>query len=316
MKRWIWGLIVVAGMVAALRLLARFPWADTGTALLDVHLPLLAVAILINLVSPLAKGWAWHLLLRRVAPHSWRLALEATLVGAAVNSVSVGVTGDAARVALLVRRGGVPVRATTLAVAWSRVVEAIGLALFLALAPLALRLPPSLRGVQLGAAAAILTVFALARIRGWARLIARLPRSLRGPAAELARMGWGPRLVAPVALAGVNWLAQWATYFLVLRATGLAVSVAAAFTALLAANLGTLGRLTPGGVGLIQAAIVGALLPFGVPAERAVAAGLALQAIQVLPILGLAIALVGWSGVRNLMAAKQAAAPEGVDAAA
>jgi hypothetical protein len=53
-----------------------------------------------------------------------------------------------------------------------------------------------------------------------------------------------------------------------------------------------------------------------VPAERAVAAGLALQAIQVLPILGLAVALVGWSGVRGLMAAKVTGAPEGIDAAA
>jgi uncharacterized membrane protein YbhN (UPF0104 family) len=76
------------------------------------------------------------------------------------------------------------------------------------------------------------------------------------------------------------------------------VSGAAAFTALLAANLGSLGRLTPGGIGLMQAAIVGALLPFGIGAERAVAGGLVLQAIQVLPVLGLAGALVGWTGIR------------------
>ncbi len=298
MKRWMWGLVVLAGLAAAVRLLARFPWGDTGAALLGAHLPLLAAAIGVNLVSPVAKGWAWHLLLQRVAPHRWRTAQEATIVGTAVNSVSVGVTGDAARVALLVRKEGVPVRAATLAVAWSRVVEAIGLALFLALAPLVLHLPPALRGVQWGAAGAILTVFVLARLRGWARLIVRLPRSFRGPAVELARMGLGPRLVAPVALACLNWLAQWATYYLALRATGLDVSGAAAFTALLAANLGSLGRLTPGGVGLMQAAIVGALLPFGIAAERAVAGGLVLQAIQVLPVLGLAGALVGWSGIR------------------
>jgi uncharacterized membrane protein YbhN (UPF0104 family) len=101
----------------------------------------------------------------------------------------------------------------------------------------------------------------------------------------------------------VNWVVQWATYDLVLRAAGLALPVSASLVALLAVNIGGVGRLTPGNLGVTQAAVVAALLPYHVAAERAVAAGLALQAIQVLPILGLAAALVGWSGLRRLMSA-------------
>ena len=315
-KRWLWGLVILAGLVAALRLLVRFPWPETVAAFLAMHIPLLIAALALNLLSPLAKGWAWHLLLQPIAPHRWRSAQEATYVGTAVNSISVGVTGDAARVSLLVRRDGVPLRATVLSVAWTRVVEAIGLALFLVLAPFLLRLPPPLRGLQLAAGAALLTVFALSRFRRWARVIVRLPRVLRGSVATIARMSVGTRLAVPVLFGLANWVVQWATYDLVLRAAGLDLPGGGSLTALLAVNLGGFGRLTPGNLGVVQAAMVGALLPFGVPAERAVAAGLALQAIQVLPILGLAVAMVGWSGVRGLMAAKDNGAHEGMDAAA
>lgn len=300
MKRWIWGLIVVAGLGAAVRLMWRFPWPETGAAIAAMHPLLLLAALGVNLLSPLAKGWAWHLLLLPVAPHRWRSAQEATLVGSAINSISMGVTGDAARVSLLVKRERVPVKATVLSVAWTRVVEGVGLALFLVLAPLLIHVPAPVRGLQLGGAVALGTVFVLSRFGRWARLIVRLPRVLRQPAALLARMSVGTRLVAPVLFALGNWVVQWATYDLVLRAAGLSLPVAGSLTALLAVNIGGVGRLTPGNLGVTQAAVVGALLPFGVAPERAVAAGLALQAIQVLPILGLAAALVGWSGLRRL----------------
>lgn len=299
MKRWLLGMVVLVGLALAARLLLRFPWSATGSALLAVSPSLLVAATVVNLVSPLTKGWAWHLLLGRVARHRWRTAQKATFVGAAVNSIGVGVTGEAARVALIVAEDGVSVRAATLAVAWVIAVEGIGLALFLAVGPTLVRLPAAVRGLQLGAAAGIVTVFALSRYTGWARLIAHLPRGLRAPAIEFARMGVGVRLVAPIALILVNWIAQWMTYLLALRAAAPSVSVAAAFTAVLAVNLGTIGRLTPGNVGVTQAAVVGALVVFGVPADRALAGSLALQAVQVLPILGIAAALVGWTEMRH-----------------
>ena len=300
MKRWIWALVVIAGLAAALRLMVHFPWPETGAALAAMHPLLLLAALVVNLLSPLAKGQAWHLLLRPVASHRWRSAQEATLVGSAVNSISMGVTGDAARVTLLARREAVPVSTAVLSVAWTRVVEAMGLALFLVLAPTFMHVPAAVRGLQLGAAAALATVFALSRFGRWARLIVRLPRVLRRPATQLARMSVGTRMAMPVACALANWMVQWATYDLVLRAAGLALPVSASLTALLAVNIGGVGRLTPGNLGVTQAAVVGALLPYHVAAERAVAAGLALQAVQVLPVLGLAAALVGWSGLRRL----------------
>ncbi len=301
--RWVWGAATVAGLVAVSVLLLRFPWRTTVQTLEAVNAALLATALLINLVSPLAKGWAWHLLLAPVAPNRWWVAQEANLIGTAVNSVAAGVTGEAARISLIVQRDAVPLRAAVLSVVWTRAVEALGLALFLVLAPFALHLSRTLRGLQLGAGVALVAVLAVSRLRGWQGLIARLPASLRAGAAELAEMSWGGRLIAPTALALVSWAAEWATYHLTLRAVHLPVSYAASFTALIAVNVGGLIRVTPGNVGVLQAAMVGALLPFGIAAEQAVAGGLALQAIEVLPVLALALAVAGRSGLVRRIAA-------------
>jgi uncharacterized membrane protein YbhN (UPF0104 family) len=104
-------------------------------------------------------------------------------------------------------------------------------------------------------------------------------------------LGW------PLLLSVVNWLGQWLTYQLVFVASGLPVPPVASFLALVASNAGLLLRLTPGNVGVMQGAIALVLLPFGIPADRAVVAGLVLQAVQVLPVLALALLLTGGHGL-------------------
>jgi len=301
--RWAWGVATLAGLVAVSVLVLRFPWQHTFQVLAAVNVGLLATALLINLLSPLAKGWAWHLLLQPVAANRWWVAEEANLIGTAVNSIAAGVSGEAARISLIMRRDTVPLRPAVLSVVWSRGVEALGLGLFLVLAPLVLELPAPLRGLQIGAGAALVAALALTRVRGLGDLIAKLPASLRAGAAELAEMSWGGRLIAPTALALVSWAAEWATFHLTLRAVHIPASYAASFTALIAVNVGGLIRVTPANVGVMQAALVGALVPFGVAADQAVAGGLALQAIEVLPVLALAFAVAGWTGLVSLMTA-------------
>jgi uncharacterized membrane protein YbhN (UPF0104 family) len=115
-------------------------------------------------------------------------------------------------------------------------------------------------------------------------------------------MSWGGRLIGPTALGLLSWAAEWATYHLTLRAVHVPASYAASFTALIAVNLGGVVRLTPANVGVMQAAMVGALLPFGIAADQAVASGLALQAIEVLPILALALMVAGWAGLKRRIA--------------
>ena len=300
--RSVWWTAGIGAVIVAGAMFFRFPWQHTSEILQNVDPALLTAALLVNLVSPFAKGWAWHLLLKPVAPNRWRVAQEANLIGTAVNTLAAGVAGEAVRISMIMKRDAVPFRPALLSVAWSRAVEGLGLALFLVLAPFALHLSQTLRGLQIGAGVGLIAVLVLSRFRGWEELIAWLPATLRGGATELAAMSWGGRLIAPTALALLSWAAEWATYHLTLLAVHLPVSYAASFTALIAVNLGGVIRITPANVGVMQAAMVGALLPFGIAAEQAVAGGLALQAIEVIPILALALAVAGWTGLKRLMA--------------
>src|SRR6266702_2640488 len=292
--RWVWWLAGLGGAGLALKFFVGFPWRVTFAALLDASPWLLAVAFVVNLSSLVAKGWAWHLILKPVAPHSWRAAQEANLVGAAVNNLAVAVVGEAARVRVIAQRGGVPVGAAVSSVVWTRVAEALALALFLVMAPSVLQLEPWLRVVQVAAGLALGVVVLLAWARGWAWLAAQLPAKARSRLAVHGSMGKGGRLFVPTLLGLWNWGTQWATYHLVLQATHLRVTPAASFTALIAANLSGLLRPTPANVGITQAALVVGLLPFDIAPEQAVAAGLALQGLQVFPVLALGATVTGW----------------------
>ncbi|MBI4499635.1 MAG: flippase-like domain-containing protein [Gemmatimonadetes bacterium] len=279
---------------------ARFPWADMGTSLERADVTLLTWAAIISLLALGAKGWAWHLLLRPVAPHRWWSAQEANLVGCAVNYISVAVIGEAARVRLLSTRDAVPIPAAVASVVWTRAMEGIGLALFILAGGSLLQLPPLLRGVDIAAAAALAALGALIWFRGWDRLPGWVPGIVRRAGEVFGQIGSWRRFPAPIALAFANWLGQWATYHLTLVATGIPVSPAASFTATLASNIGGALRLTPANVGITQASIAVALLPFGVKPAAAVAASIILQALQVLPVLALALGVVGWKGLGQL----------------
>jgi len=294
---WAVGLGIAVAAVGTLR---RFPWEETGGALLDTDFLLLTVALLVNLNSLIAKGWAWQLLLRPVAPIGWWGAQRATLTGTALTYLSTGVVGEAARARSIVRYDGTPWQTAVTSIIVLRLVEGIGFAIFVVLVALAIDLPPALRVVQIVAAATIVAGWVALRFRGWGRWTARLPSRLRHWAELLGGMVTPRQLPAPVALAVANWVIQWATYALTFRATHIDVPAAGSMAAVLAANVAGLVAVTPGNVGVFQASIVVGLLPFGVPLQRGILAGLVLQAIQVLPVLGLAVAMMGLRGLRQL----------------
>ncbi len=290
--RWLFWAIAAVSAAFAVRFTTRFPWASTAAALRDADWLLLAAAGLASLASMVAKGWAWHLLLRPAWPHRWGDAQAATLVGAAVSTVSVSVSGEAARLQTLAGRREPPLGSAVSSVVWSRITEALALAVFLA-ASLAVQPPgPWVRGVRIGAAAVLGLVALLWVSGGWRRLMACLPARWQRVTGVGSTTGT-PALAGPVALGVANWGLQWLAYHWSIVAVGIAAPPGAALAALVAANLGGILRLTPGNVGVLQAAIVMGLLPFGVEADRALAAGLALQAVQVVPIILAAVAIAG-----------------------
>ena len=289
--RWLRWAVGILGAALALRLAWGFPWRATAAAIVHANGLLLLCALVINLISLVAKGWGWHLLLRAAAPHRWIAAQEANLLGAAVNSLTIAGVGEGARVHFIVDRERIPLGLAVASVLWARIVEGIGLALSVLLAASFLRLPAAIRGLEVALAATLFAALVAAWLGGRARLSTWLPRRVRAALSPLAQVGSAKRLCIPILFALVNWAAQWTTYHLAIRAMHVPVTFAASFTALLMANAGGVLRLTPANVGVMQASIVIGLVPFGIAPEDAVAASLALQVLQVLPVLAIGAAL-------------------------
>ncbi len=283
---------LACGAAALALFLGRFPWREVPAVLARANLAILGLALVVNLGSLVAKGWAWWFLLQPAAKCRWRTAQEANLIGAAMNTISVTVLGETARVQDLAIREGIPIGAVAASVVRVRAVEALALAGFMLLAPAALPLPPLLHGLQITGGALVLALVAAAWSGRRARLLERIPAKVRAVLTSVTETGSMRTFVPALLLALVNWVALWATYQLVLSAFGIGVPLAASFTALILTNLSGLFRLSPGNVGVTQAAMIVALLPFGVRPHEALVAGLALQAVQILPVLALALAAV------------------------
>lgn len=305
--RWLLGFLVLASAPIAARFLVQFPWGHMLQAIGEADWLLLALAATVNLASLVAKGWAWHLLLEPGVPHRWRTAQQATFVGAAVNSVSISVSGEAARLQMLMARDAVPFGAALASIVWSRIVEAMALVLFLGVALLALPPMPLTRGLEYAVWALIFVALAGWRLGLWARVVTRLPERWRArvdlPNTQ-ARRG---QLVAPLALSTLNWVAQWLTFHWVIMATHVSTSLAVSGAALLTANIGGILRVTPGNVGVLQASLVVGMLAFGIASDQALAAGLVLQAVQTIPVLAIGVGLVGVGGLRRMFAKRAGA---------
>jgi uncharacterized membrane protein YbhN (UPF0104 family) len=280
-QRWRWAVAILL-VAVAVRYALHFPWLDTWNALASADLGLLAAAATANLLSLACKAGGWHLLLRDVAQVRVRTTQAATFAGAAVGSVGIAMSGEAARLHLLNTRDGVPASTVARSIAASRVLEAAGLGVFL-----------------------LLLAAGQAALYSW-RFVAG---ALVLGSAALAVLMWlrggrrNDELLLALTFTVAAWLLQWATYYLAIAATHTAVTRGNSALALLLSNLGGIFRLTPGNVGVLQGAIILSLAPAGVPAAAALAAGLALQGVLVLPVVAIGLVILGRHELRRVRAA-------------
>ena len=288
-----WRLVVLA-LVAPLALVVlwRFPWVPAAESVARADLTLLTIALLANLAALFAKGWAWHLLLATVAPHRFRAAQEANLVGAAVNNLSVSVVGEVERVRYLSSVEHLPAGTVAVSVVWARAMEGAALAVVLAVASVTLDLHWSVRLAQVLTSSVILALLTLAWIGRSKSPPPRWPRMLRELAAGFGEIGSPRRLAAPLLLGVVNWAGEWATLYCTLLAVHAHVGAGGALTALLAINVAGGARLLPANVGILQVALAAALLPLRVSSHHVLAAGFLFQFLQVMPVLLLALVVV------------------------
>ena len=279
-------------------------WHDSWRAIRGASLPLLLAAALVNIASILVKGVRWWVFLRPIGVTSLPLAMRATFAGAGLNNVLVANGGEAARVVFVARSAHVPSAKVVATLALERLFELVGYVVLLALAATFLSLPSSLERVKPFAIAALVLIAALLT---WLLRRPAVVETIAGPkpaswqgrvkvhgtrfVQTIGAVSSGPRFVAALLLSVVAWALQVATYQMTAHAAHLLMTPVATVAALLAVNLGFALRVTPGNVGIFQAAYAATAVAFGFDRDQAIAVAFLIQAQQILPVTLLGVAM-------------------------
>lgn len=225
--------------------------------------------------------WAlqWHLLAPPSPALTRRRMLEVVAMTSSVLNTTPMLVGEATGIVLLVAHAGLARGAALSVLAMDQLLVGIAKLCVLASATLMLPLPAWMSRALLSlviAVAALLMGLALASWRhaDLTRISDRfLPTRLRGALANFGpalaplrsvKLGGGALL-----LAFAKKLAEIVAILCVQRAFGLALPIGSAVLVLACLNLATLLPLTPGNVGIYEAAVVVAYGWLGIPAERA-----------------------------------------------
>jgi len=289
------GLIAVAAAGVIALLVFHGPnWAKVGHALAEMSWWWAGVAIALNLVSALARAMSWDNVIKEAVPPPHPRLIDvfsAFFVGIFANGVLPGRVGEVARIGVLIRRMRNRERpglwqaliGSVLAHRILEVFPSIGLIIWVLVAakiPTAAR--TALWAVLAAGIAFVVVGVALARrheqgggeVEGRFRVLLARAREglgiLRRPGPSLISAGWQT----------LAWVLQLGAVWAALIAFNIHLPVIAAAAVLAVMNVALILPLWPGNVGLQQAAIVIPLAAYGVAHSRAVAYGIALQAIE------------------------------------
>ena len=288
------------------------------------------LAIGLNLLSVLARAFAWRTVITEAMPPphpAFRLVFSAFSVGLFANAVLPGRIGELARVAVLTRKlrlqgreGGIwaALVGSVFAHRLFDLIPTVGLIVYVLLTA---KIPhwaiTSL--IVVGAVGFGLFAFAFASARQHQKSVIDEVGPLRR-LVTMARFGLGVlKRPGPAAVAAffqcLGWLCQFLAVYTAMRAFHVHAPLPAAGLVLLLMNVATLFPLWPGNIGLLQAAIALPLASYGVPAGKAIAYGFGLQAIEASVGVGVGMIFLAREGLsfamlRRMPGAEEAEVPE------
>ena len=304
-------LIVVLVPIAGLVGLAVWRGPDPGPverAFRAVEWKWIVAAVLINLFSVIVRAHAWNIILKQAILPPWprrRTVFSAFCIGLLGNAALPGRVGELARVAVITRhvkrRPGVwaAVVGTVFAHRLFDVVAAVILVLFtLYVAPVPEWAQPVLAvviGVGLGL---LLAGFLLARRhhRPLSEELGSVRRVLHMARRGLTVLRRPTPALKALFFQLVGWTAQLFAVYTTLLAFGINPSIEAAALVLVVMNVVMIFPFWPGNIGLVQAAVAAALLPYGVNYGHGVVFGIGLQAIEASVGLGLGFIFLAREG--------------------
>ena len=266
-------------------------WKVVHDAFSAVTWEWVAAAIGLNLLSVLARAFAWDTAIKQSIepPHPrFPLVFSAFSVGLFANAVLPGRVGELARVAVLRRRmaGRKGTTATLVGSVFAhRIFDLFPAVALVTWVLLAAKIPrwalTSIALVVVIGLAMFTTAVILARRQGRESQEVGRVRSLLIRARQgLAIMG-SP--VAAATAAGFQfggWICQLFAVWAAMEAFGIHLPIAAAGLVLVLMNVATIFPLWPGNFGLVQIAVAFPLTNYGVEYAHGVAFGIGLQAIE------------------------------------
>jgi len=273
-------------------------------------------AVLLNLLSVVARAGAWNQVIEQAVPPPkppFRAVFSAFGVGLFANAVLPGRIGELARVAVLSRRVEEERRADTWAVLLGtvfahRVLDLFPVVLLIGYVAATAKIP-HWAGASLIVfliVAFALFAFALASARHRHGTVLEEAEGGVRRLVTMARYGLGV-LHAPVAavsaalLQCLGWLCQLFAVWASMRAFDIHEPLPAAGLVLLLMNVAMLFPLWPGNVGLVQAAVALPLVSYGVPYAKGFAFGIGLQAIEMSVGVGIGFLFLAREGLSYAM---------------
>jgi hypothetical protein len=240
-------------------------------------------------VAFVIRALRWQLLFdfRRRPP--LREVSGALLAGLFFNSVLPFRAGEVARLLVLHRRARSPRLQVLGTIAAERIYDVLALLVLFALALPWLPEAPWLRSVAF-AGAALVVAAVLASVARPLRFVSSVTDTRREEAGKNLLAGVvALHRVRPATTAAIltmlSWLVLWLSSWLLLQGFAFEVGFGAAATLLVLVATGFSLSLPsgPGAVGVFEAAVIVALLPFGVEPEAALSYGLVLHALNAVP---------------------------------
>ena len=310
--RWRILLVLPVFAVAVALIIWRGPdWRLVHDAFTVVSWDWVIVAIALNLLSVIARSFAWETAIKESMPPPhprYPLIFSAFCVGLFANAVLPGRVGELARVAVLRRRMPGPTGTGTTArlvgsVFAHRMFDLFPTLVLVVWVLLTAKIPKwaylSIE-VALGVGIVLfLVAVALARmhqsgaVEGMGRARLLVARARQG-------LGVMRRPLAAARAAGfqfAGWACQLLAVFSAMRAFHIHQPLAAAGLVLVLMNVATIFPLWPGNVGLTQAAIALPLVNYGVDYPRGFAFGIGLQLIEASVGIGIGLIFLAREGL-------------------
>jgi uncharacterized membrane protein YbhN (UPF0104 family) len=283
--------VVIAAVGIGLWLLVRkLDWTTLWADLASATVWPLVIASVLNFVLLVGKAVCWRIMFAPRHQVSTLRLVRYTIVSFAASVLAPARAGELLRVWLLKKREGIPTADVAAVAISEKLLD--GVTMLLLVAPLPWLLPDLAAWVTdsiLICAALALIAFvglyiAVGRITApdswFGRFIAGM-HVLRSPR----------RLLAAIATLVVVWIADGLMIWLVAYAVGIAMPVGAVLLILFTLNLAITAPSTPAGVGALEIGVLAATRLLHIPDEPALAFALLYHALQIIPLLVVALAL-------------------------